>query len=358
MKIFVYERPWALLPEVLDALRNPQALGAFIFRQEAASRAASPAAGNGGAIAVLPLHGVILQRFGYLGTSVELFTQMLRHAVADPQISAIVLDVDSPGGEVSGVPELAAEILAARNHKKIVAVANSLAASSAYWIAAAASEFVVTPSAQVGSIGIYALHMDWSRALDSAGIKPTFISAGKFKTEGNQLEPISGEALGAIQKNVDAFYEMFIRDVARGRGVSLKAVRNGFGEGRMIMSAEAQELGMVDRIATLDETILRLAKSASRSANARACAVCAGTGRMVAMENGEPTILNEDCPGCQGSGEAAAEILAEAPVPAAEVPASGPSAPAVLDEPGEKDLQRLAAQHRNARDRARLLEMS
>jgi len=234
-----------------------------------------------GGIAVLPLLGVLFQRANFLteffgGTSLDRFAGEFRLAVQNPGVSAIVIEVDSPGGEVSGVPELAAEILAARSKKKIVAVANSFAASAAHWIASAASEFVASPSAKVGSIGVYALHLDFSKAMAVSGIKPTFISAGKFKTAGNELEPLTAEAAAATQKIVDSFYEMFVRDVARGRGVTMKAVRSGFGEGRVVLAAEARQLGMVDRVATLDEVIAGLSSgknkslSASASASARA----------------------------------------------------------------------------------------
>jgi len=216
-----------------------------------------------GAVAVLPLHGMISHRMGLMsetsgGTSVESFTKQFRGALADPQVGAIVLDVDSPGGEVDGVDELSAEIFRARGQKPIVAVANSLAASAAYWIATAADEMVVTPSGEVGSVGVLAAHEDASKLYETMGVKTTLITAGKYKGEGNPYEPLGDEARAAIQDRVDGYYHMFLNAVARNRGVGSADVRDGFGEGRVVGAKAAKAGGMVDRIATLDETIDRL----------------------------------------------------------------------------------------------------
>ena len=169
-----------------------------------------------------------------------------------------MIDIDSPGGNVDGVDELATEIFKARSQKPIVAVANSMAASAAFWIASAASEVVVIPSGLVGSIGIVAIHHDVSKQAENEGVKTTLISAGRFKTEGNSFEPLGDEAREAIQKLADGFMGMFVKAVARNRDVPISEVRNGFGEGRLVSAKDALRLGMVDRIGTMDETLKRL----------------------------------------------------------------------------------------------------
>jgi signal peptide peptidase SppA len=216
-----------------------------------------------GAIAVLPLYGTISQRMDLFsaisgGTSTEQFTGWLRAALNDPQVTSIVMDIDSPGGTVTGVQELADEIYQGRQQKSIIAVANSMSASAAYYLGSQASEFVVSPSGEVGSIGVFAAHEDVSQALESAGIKTTFISAGKYKTEGNPYEPLSTEARDSMQAKVDAYYQQFVNAVARGRNVTAAKVEESFGQGRMVMSKPAKAAGMVDRIATLDQTLKRL----------------------------------------------------------------------------------------------------
>jgi signal peptide peptidase SppA len=153
------------------------------------------------------------------------------------------------------VPELAEEIRSARGKKPIIAVSNASMASAAYWIGSAASELVVTPSGQVGSIGVFSIHEDHSKQLAEEGVAVTLIRAGKYKTEGNPFEPLSDEARAAVQGEVDRYYSLFTRDVAKGRRVDVEAVRNGFGQGRMVNAQDALKLGMVDRVATLDDVL-------------------------------------------------------------------------------------------------------
>jgi hypothetical protein len=134
------------------------------------------------------------------------FRDAFREALNSPEIQAIVLDVDSPGGYVDLVPETAQEIYDARGEKPIVAVANTTACSAAYWIASQADEVVVTPSGSVGSIGVYMLHEDWSKFNEDFGIDPTYIFAGRYKVDGNPDEPLSDTAREEWQQEVDDLY--------------------------------------------------------------------------------------------------------------------------------------------------------
>ena len=181
---------------------------------------------KGGSIAIIPMTGIISHRMNLVssisgpgGTSIQMLQAQLREAVGNAGCKAIVLDVDSPGGSVDCVPELAAEIYDARKRKPIIAVCNSMACSAAYWLASAASEVVCTPSGQCGSLGVYMLHADESEALKKDGIKITIIKAGKYKAEGNPTEPLSREAQDAFQGQVDDIYRLFVNGVARYRGV-------------------------------------------------------------------------------------------------------------------------------------------
>ena len=230
--------------------------------QAALSAGPQPRQSYGG-VSVIGIRGVISHRANLMsqisgGTSVEKLTAQFRQAVGDASVKAIVFDVDSPGGSVAGVPELADEIYKARGQKKSIAVANGMAASAAYWLAASAGEMVVIPSGQVGSIGVFAAHEDISKALEAEGIKVSLISAGKYKTDGSPYEPLSDSARADLQSKVDAFYGMFVKSVARGRRVSQDDVRSGFGQGRMVLAAQAMKEGMADRVATMDDTLARL----------------------------------------------------------------------------------------------------
>lgn len=240
-----------------------------------AARAANVSKPDGGAIAVIPIYGLIMHRpsmdiSGPGGTSTQSLTQQLRQAVNDPNVKAIVLDVDSPGGDVDGVDELATEIFNARKQKKITAVSNCLCASAAYYLASQASEFVVSPSSLTGSIGVYTMHEDDSQYLDNMGVKLTLIKFGENKAEGNNLEPLTDSARAHLQEMVDTFGVMFEKAVARGRKVSQDVVHNKFGQGRVFDAKQAVRLGMADRVATLDEVLQGYGVARNQGAQATA----------------------------------------------------------------------------------------
>ncbi len=265
--------PWAILPESLQMIAGiftAAASGHGLTAEEIQARvgaAQRPGGRRSGAVAILPLHGPIAQRMNMMtavsgGTSTELFGKQFRAVMAEPGIGSVVIDVHSPGGSVGGVDELATEIFKARGVKPIIAVANSIMASAAYYIAAAADEIVATPSGFVGAIGTVMPHIDISKAEEMEGIKTTLISAGKFKTEGSPHEPLTEEARESLQGIVDGAYDMFVKSVARSRGVSVSAVRNGYGEGRLVSAKTALEMGMADRIGTMQDTLKRLGVAA------------------------------------------------------------------------------------------------
>lgn len=270
--------PWALMPERLQAMAGvltrwsagepPTDEAMFQIQSERVlrdTRKQMAAANAGSGIAVLPLYGVVTQRGNMVddisgpgSTSTQQFTSALRQVLADDTVGQILIDIDSPGGSVYGVAELASEIVKARAQKPVVAVANSLAASAAYWIGCAASEFYVTPGGEVGSIGVWQAHFDYSKALEEEGVKTTLVSAGKFKVEGNPYVPLDPEAQAFMQSRVDDYYNAFIQAVAVGRGVSVDDVRNGMGEGRVLGADAALAQRMVDGIASFDDVLARM----------------------------------------------------------------------------------------------------
>lgn len=275
------DTPWAILPAKLALLEEVvvrHANGEKLDPAEIQSRihgAQRPPekqvvglAPNGNAaagmkVAVLPLFGSIFPRANLMtemsgATSAEMLGRRFDELVNDASIDAIVLDVDSPGGQVSGVPELAEKIYQARGKKPVVAVANHLMASAAYWIASAVDRIYVSPSADIGSIGVFAAHQDISKKLENDGVKVTLIKAGKHKAEGNPYQPLTEEAAANIQASVDEVYEKFTGAVARHRGVSIDDVKSGFGEGRVVSAEQALQMGMADEIATLDDVIQML----------------------------------------------------------------------------------------------------
>jgi signal peptide peptidase SppA len=266
---YVASELWAIRPEKLTEIVSAlafRAAGGTLSAEEIQARIgdkSAPMQSRGKAVAIVPIRGTITHRGGGMaessgGTSTESIAAMFRQAMADEQVGTILFDVDSPGGTVTGVAELAAEIFAARGQKRMIAQVNGLAASAAYWLASQADEIVSIASGETGSIGVFVAHQDLSAALEKEGIKVTLIKAGKHKGEMLPFAPLSEESLAFLQGRVDDAYEQFVGDVARGRGVTPAQVRAGYGEGRVLAGKAAKAAGLVDRIAQPETTIKRL----------------------------------------------------------------------------------------------------
>lgn len=231
------------------------------------------------AIGVIPILGTIVQRGNMFteasGTaSTDSLSKQFDMLMANEQVGTILADIDSPGGTVYGVPELSSKIQHLRGQgKPLVASINAEAGSAAYWLASAFDEINITPSGAAGSIGCYAIHQDESGLNEKLGIKRTYLSYGKFKTERNPDEPLTDEAAAEMQRRVDMYGAMFEEAVAKNRGVSLATVRADFGQGRMLDADKAKAVGMVDRVESFEQTVARLltprARVTRRSAHAR-----------------------------------------------------------------------------------------
>lgn len=316
--------PWAIMPatlaEIASLIRHtaiPTPGGGPIAALDDRNGSARTA----GAVAVLTLRGVITPRASWLSVSfgggygLDMFRESFREALADDDITAILIEVDSPGGRCDLVAETAREIYAARGQKRIVAIANTLCASAAYWIASAADEIVVTPSGYVGSIGAYITHLQTSKFDEELGFEYTLISAGEYKTDGNEFEPLSDTARQNFQLIVDDCYAMFVADVAAGRGVSEQTVRAGYGQGHVLPPAAALAEGMVDRIETYEDVVSRLVSGRTSA-----------TGGLSAT-----------------AAPPAPAALTEPAVPAAELDQSAPAAPPDPSPPADREAVTAAA---------------
>ena len=211
-----------------------------------------------GRVAVLTVYGTLCQRMDMMaessgGTSCEAIGTQLDRCVADKGCQAIVLAFDSPGGSVFGVGELADKIYNARQQKRIIGIADPMAASAAYWLMAQCSELNVTPSGMVGSIGTLTAHDEPDGPARTTGRQDHAGDVGQVQ---GRARPIAGADRGrgaAMQDMVDSYYGQFIAAVARGRGVSDAVVRSGYGQGRVYTAKKALAAGMVDRVATMDQ---------------------------------------------------------------------------------------------------------
>lgn len=273
----VYDRPWALHPATLATMGEivrMRIAGDRFSDAEIQARIEAAASKNGerigaqrvGTVSVIPVYGVISQRSSLFsdfsgGTSLELLTAALRDELADDDVSAVVLDIDSPGGSIDGLPEAAAQIRAMRDGgKPIVTVANTMIASAAAWIGLQASEVVVVPSGSIGSVGVYCLHWDYSAQLEMDGERPTFIYAGEHKVDGNPYQPLGEDAKATVQTEVNYWYRAFKADLAKARNKTVAQVESDFGQGNMLLPEDAVRAGMADRIDTLDNVIRKLSR--------------------------------------------------------------------------------------------------
>lgn len=219
-----------------------------------------------GKVGVIPVHGPVDQHWSSElaksgGTSLDFVSLALDIGLANPGIGAIVLHMDCPGGTSHGVEELGAKISKARAEKPIYAMIDSMACSAGYWIASACSMVICTPGGDAGSIGVYRLHLDESKALEDAGVKPTFVFAGRHKVEFAPTSPLSEDARARMQQRVDETYSKFIGAVASYRGTSLEDVRKNYGEGRVLSASESKAAGLVDRIMSYQDFLAKLTGS-------------------------------------------------------------------------------------------------
>jgi len=243
------------------------AMDMAIYQRPAAAAAAAPEG-----IAVIPIHGSLVKRS--LGmeaasglTSYGEIAALLDAALADPQVSGILLDIDSPGGEASGSFELARRVREVAAIKPVWAVANDAAYSAAYAIAASAQRLFVTETGGVGSIGVIALHVDQSVKDAKDGYRFTAITAGAHKNDYSPHEPLSDAAKTELQGEVDRLYAIFTDHVADMRGLDLEAVRAT--EAGLYFGANAVSQGLADGIQTLEATLSEFHSFLNAKNNAR-----------------------------------------------------------------------------------------
>lgn len=217
-------------------------------------------------VAVIPVQGTLVQKLGSLRpwsgmSGYDGIRQNLFMALDDPEVKAIALDIDSPGGEVAGCFDLVDTIYGLRGQKPIWSILNEAAYSAAYAIASAADRIVVPRTGGVGSIGVICAHVDLSKALTAAGVKVTFITYGKRKADGHAEIPLSEEALARFQADIDTMGGLFVDTVARNRNISAATVRDT--QAATFLGAQGVALGLADEVAAPDAAFRALIQSIS-----------------------------------------------------------------------------------------------
>lgn len=255
IKEAIMSEPWAIIPEKLDAI-----LAVIESASEGEINAAAAAMKNEkkkiqcvNGIPIVPVVGVIAKRMDLFhaisgGTSVDSVSSMFDEAVA-MDAPAVILSIDSPGGSVAGIPELATKIheTAAFGPKPILAYADGMAASAAYWLGSQCNAFYASEAAVVGSIGVIATYYDNTRQLKNAGIDPVTIRSSELKAPGNG--PMTPRQEESIKATLNKYFGMFKDAVVRGRsGIDIESAATG----ETWIGSDAIAKGLVDSISTLE----------------------------------------------------------------------------------------------------------
>lgn len=216
-------------------------------------------------VALVPIIGPIFRRGGGLTeafgfTSYDQIQDRIWRAVHSTSVEQIMLLVDSPGGNAQGCEETASAIAAAASRKPVVAFVDGLMCSAALWLGAQAKVVVATPSSEIGSLGVYALHLNFEEQLRKEGISARFIvsNVSPRKVDGNELEKPSLEFLAKAQKDVDVIADRFVSSVARARRVTPAMAAIKFGRGETMYSDAAKAAGLIDYVGDIEHA-MRLA---------------------------------------------------------------------------------------------------
>jgi len=206
-------------------------------------------------VLTVPVQGMLLNKLpfalGSFATGYEYIEKAVQRGVTDPEVTVIVLDVNSPGGLVAGCFDCVDVIYEARGEKPILAVADESAYSAAYAIASAADSVNVVRTGGVGSIGVITAHVDFSKRLEAEGIKVTLIYEGEQKADGHPSKPLSARAKKRMQARAAHIYGIFVSTVARNRDLDEQEVRDT--EAATFMAQEAVEIGLADAVGLLGE---------------------------------------------------------------------------------------------------------
>lgn len=253
--------PWAITETALHTIleiaarenESPQAVATKLGRNLQNTYSVTERDG----VAIIPVTGPLF-RYANLFTmisgasSYELIARDFTTALENPQIKGIILDIDSPGGEVNGVSELSNMVFAARGKKPVVAYASGDAASGAYWIASAADEIVVSETSALGSIGVVGMYQGKS------GKSAEAVEIVSSQSPHKRLDPTTDEGRNRLQIRIDSMADVFIETIARNRNVSAKNVQNHYGGGDVMIGAKAVSAGLADRVGSLEGLIAEL----------------------------------------------------------------------------------------------------
>lgn len=264
--------PWAIVPDRLleiQAIYTTHLRGEKIDIEAIEARLGRPLANDqqeytvlDGGIAVLPVSGVISNKANMFtrvsgGASAQLLTKQISSMRSDPRVRGVVLDFDTPGGSVFGIPAMAAEIRSLSAEKPTASVSTGMMASAGYWTGSAANAVYMSGETDyLGSIGVVATH---SFNPKNSNTQTTEITAGKYKRMASDNAPLTAEGRAYMQQQVDEIYRSFVQAVADNRRVSVDQVLSNMADGRIFVGRQAVDAGLADGIATVETVVEQMA---------------------------------------------------------------------------------------------------
>ena len=258
----VINSPWAIIPDKLNEIRdvylsrlNKEKIDLKALQEELGRPLGSQLEESiVDGVSIIPIEGVIAKKMNMFsnvsgGTSIDIVENAFVRALNNDDVHTILLQIDSQGGTVAGTQEFASLVYQSRDQKRIISVVDGMMASAALWIGVAAHEvFISGDTAQVGSIGVVATHVDVSERDKMEGVKTTEIASGKFKAIASEHKPLTEEARDVIQDQVDELFSIFVRDVAEFRDMEVEALLDGIADGRIFIGQKAVKTGLVDGV--------------------------------------------------------------------------------------------------------------
>jgi signal peptide peptidase SppA len=287
-------------------------------------------------IAVISISGTLVKNASWMDAQSGLqsyadIRTMIADARDDPGIRGVLLDVDSPGGEVGGLFDLADEVFAVREQKPCYAIANDEAFSAAYALASSAQRLFVTRTGGVGSIGVIAVHMDQSGFDEKMGRKYTAIYAGARKNDFSTHQPLSDDARANLQGEIDRLYDMFVATVSRSRGLKPALIRNT--EAGLFWGEKAISAGLADQVGSFDDALAAVSEAARSFRKSRAAASAEA---QIEEQGEEPMAQQPDTKPADASTDPVTAPVQTSPAavaPAPAAPAAEPPAPEPVSAP-------------------------
>lgn len=284
----IFGQPWAIKQEWLDLLIGVTRRE-FANREAAADirtdRKANAFVDDVGKVAVIPVFGPIVPRGGWYSdvsgaTSIASLSARLDDAMKNPDVSSIIFNFDSPGGQATGVHEFARRIREANEYKPVTAYVSGMAASAAYWLASSCGRIVADRTAEVGSIGVIFAWTDDTEARESAGYRDYVIVSSQSPNK--HLDPKTPAGRKDLQRRADALAEIFIGEVAGFRGVTAKRVSEHFGRGLVMLAESALSAGMIDEVGGFDVALECSTSRVNESGITGGCAMAVKKGTKTA----------------------------------------------------------------------------